>query len=667
MKKIFTLMLGIALFCSIATVSARTYLVQLGTPGDATWRTLGVSDSLFTSVNLSSAGTAGAAVSLNAWYADKKLATPSFAGTKFVSGDKVYLTKGTYTLDGSISLMGGVSIYGGFLGSEMTTATRAKASADAWDFTNVTAIDGANTYIGFTDGSGTTTIVDGITIQNCKNSATSGAGGAAKLYGSGTVIQNSIITACSSLTSTTGASGAVVLTSASSLKNCYIHHNTGLTSGAITVMSSVAATSTAAAIGSKVTGCKIEYNTATTGSAGAMYLYGTVGGANISYCTFYKNTSTLGGGAIYSWLSNSTNTLPISINNCIFSSNSTSGNGGAINLGFSGTKQDSTFNVSSCTFVGNVSSATSASTNGGGAISMSAGRLLLDKCTFIGNSTTLSSAGAILLSAATTSAMITNSKFVGNTAGSTTTATGSAIYSKTSFVANNCVFTNNLGIDALHFYTATVASTFQNCTFADNITTTGTVSGLSLLNLTPKYAFTNCLFYKAYDLTGSSTPNITYSAFDITPPVASTNITGLVAGSFVNPVDTNVVNRSYGLAAGSIAIDKGTNLSTATYAVTTDILGAGRPAGSAFDMGAYEFGGVVASVNNEANNELKSISVIKNAVVSNVQGSLQVIDFNGRVLSTTLVEVGTSVAIPSGIYIIKVQSKEGVSVQKVVL
>lgn len=652
MKKIFTLMLGIALFCSIATVSARTYLVELGTPSAATWRTLGVSDSLYTTVNLSTAGAAGASVSLNAWFVDKSLATPTFAGAAFVSGDKLYLTKGTYTLTGTIVLKAGVSIFGGFVGTETVSAARAKSSTLAWDFTNATTIDGANTYIAFAGGSGTTTLVDGLTIQNCLNSATSGSGGAAKLYGSNTSIQNSIITACSASLSTTGASGAVVLTAGSYLKNCYIHHNTNSTAGAVTIYGNAC----------KVTGCKFEYNTATTGNSGALQFYSATSGTSVSDCSFSNNSAVGSGGAIGAFVSNTVNTLPISITNCTFNSN-TASSGGAIQLSFSGTKVDSTYIVSGCTFTANTATAsTASSTAGGGAVYMSTGKLLMDNCTFTNNSTTVSSGGALLCYVSTTTGTISNCKFIGNTAGTITPYGGSAIYSKAALTVNNCLMAGNTGGTIVHFYAATAASTFQNCTFASNLSSTGTDASFQLLALTPKYAFTNCLFYKNSTFSGQ-TPTSLNCGFDVAIPGYSTNcITGITADAF-----KDAANGDYSLSATSVAIDKGTNLAAATSPVTTDILGAARPAGTAFDMGAYEFGGVIATVNNVANNEVKSISVIKNAVVSNVEGSLQVIDFKGCVLSTTPVEVGTVVTIPSGAYIIKVQSKAGVSVQKVVL
>lgn len=58
--------------------------------------------------------------------------------------------------------------------------------------------------------------------------------------------------------------------------------------------------------------------------------------------------------------------------------------------------------------------------------------------------------------------------------------------------------------------------------------------------------------------------------------------TTVAAAGFVDAGDDN-----YRLTAGSAAVDAG--VSTSTYGVTTDAEGVGRPQGSAFDAGAYEY------------------------------------------------------------------------------
>ena len=654
MKKMFTWMLGITLLCSMSTLSAKNYRVQLGTVGAATWSALAAGDTL---INLSTAGVGGSAVSLNAWYMDKVLAIPTFAGAPFVKGDRLYLTKGTYTLTGSITLAPGLSIYGGFAGTETLSNERAMSSTAAWDFTNTTIIDGANSYVAFLMGSGVSTIVDGLTIQNCTNS-TSGNGAAAKLWGSGTIIQNCIITNCSNSSTATCSAGGVVLTSGSRIKNSYLHHNTSVLAGAIAIYSSY--TNTIA-----VSGCKIENNSSTSTSygSGGIYFYSTTSGAIVDGCSFSNNTTAGIGGAIGCYISNSTNTSPISITNCTFTSNSAAGNGGAIDFGFSGTFSNDNLILSGCSFNSNNTSVVGTSNNGGGAIKLGRVNFSIDKCTFSQNYTASTGGGAILFTDSVTAGTISNSKFVGNTAGTTTTSGGSAIFAKTHFTASNCLFADNIGSNVIQFYQAgSVASAFQNCTFANNVTSLGASTGVAMLNYTPKYSYVNCILFKT-PFGGQVSPTVTNCGFDVALPSGAINsITGLTSAVF-----NNSASGDYSLASGSVAIDNGVSLATYTVPVTTDILGGARPSGANYDLGAYEFGAVISGVSDVIAPEIKTISVVKNGVVSKVAGSIQVLDFNGRLLKTSIVEAGTLISITSGIYIIKVQTKEGVSVQKVIL
>jgi hypothetical protein len=57
-----------------------------------------------------------------------------------------------------------------------------------------------------------------------------------------------------------------------------------------------------------------------------------------------------------------------------------------------------------------------------------------------------------------------------------------------------------------------------------------------------------------------------------------------------NPLFTNPGAADFSLRNGSPAIDKGTTVTS----VRTDIAGVSRPKGSAFDIGAYEFGSAAA-------------------------------------------------------------------------
>ncbi|MEI6753423.1 MAG: YDG domain-containing protein, partial [Paludibacter sp.] len=575
MKKVTILF---ALLWSMSVASATIYYVKLGTNGTASWDASYASTG--TIVDLSTVNK-GSAATFNAWFADKSLATPQFAGTKLASGDQVWIAAGTYYLTGTVTLKAGVSIYGGFAGTAgETVANRAKNSTDKWDFSNITALDGSvggvKTYIAITGGDAVlTTLVDGLTIQNCNNGSTSTSGGAGKITGAATTMQNCIITACTLATGSTagtGASAGITLTAAGLLKDSYIHHNTASTNygGGITVSGSLCT----------VSGCKIEYNT-TTGDGGGIYLYSYASGVNISNCSFSYNSANLAGGAIATYVTNAP-ASPIGISTCTFTGNNAKGSGGAMNLSVTG----ATFNISGCTFTSNYSTVSSSTGAGGGALILSNSAFSIDKCTFTGNYTTLSSGGAITIPS-TSSCTISNSKFLANTAGSTTTSSGSAIYSKSNYTANNCLFADNTGITPITFYTSAAASTYQNCTFANNLSSTGTAAPIVLLNIGsspyPPYIFSNCLFYNVSQFSGQTNPTTTNCASD--RALSNISIKTIAATDFVDADNATIANRNYSLAAGSNIVDAGTTIA----ACSPDIAGVIRPQGDSFDIGVYEY------------------------------------------------------------------------------
>ena len=567
MKKIKSLLFCIVLFFT-PSLFATTYLVQLGTGGAAAWS--GVTGTV---VNLSTVN-AGASASFNAWYADKSLTTPLFSGAKFTTADKVWVAKGTYTLTGTVNLYPGVSIYGGFAGTETATTLRAISSADLWDFSNATVFDGANSYVGISAGSSTTTLVDGLTIQNCHNSATSASGGGAYLYGSGNTLQKCIITACTTNSTTgSGVSAGISISNAASVKDSYIHHNTSTATvqggGGICLRGNLCT----------VSGCKIEYNAAVTG--GGLFFYTTASGASISNCSFSNNSSTASGGGIGAYLNGTSHTSPITISNCTFTSNTAGANGGGMELRFANSYSNNNIIISDCIFSSNTAAAPSGnSAFGGGAIRAFTCALDVHNSVFNSNSTTLANGGAILLYS-TTSATINNSKFIANTAGTTTSYYGAAIACSTSapLTANNCLIASNIGVNVIDFYNDATASTFQNCTFASNVTSIGGEAPIKLLALTPQYSFANCLFYHSSTFV-VQTPTLSYCGFDIAIPSGGTNcITGITSATF-----NNAAGGDYTLSYGSNAIDAGTTIATCT----PDITGVSRPQCGAYDLGAYE-------------------------------------------------------------------------------
>ncbi|MEI7502873.1 MAG: T9SS type A sorting domain-containing protein, partial [Paludibacter sp.] len=56
-----------------------------------------------------------------------------------------------------------------------------------------------------------------------------------------------------------------------------------------------------------------------------------------------------------------------------------------------------------------------------------------------------------------------------------------------------------------------------------------------------------------------------------------------------------------------------------------------------------------------------------NGIVSKTEGVLDIISLNGQVLNIRKVEVGTTIPLQSGIYILRIKNSTGVSVQKFIM
>ena len=65
--------------------------------------------------------------------------------------------------------------------------------------------------------------------------------------------------------------------------------------------------------------------------------------------------------------------------------------------------------------------------------------------------------------------------------------------------------------------------------------------------------------------------------------------------------------------------------------------------------------------------EINPLTVTKNAVISNVDGVMQVYTFNGVLLNNKNVIKSETIKLNSGAYIIRVATTEGISVQKIIL
>lgn len=633
MKKLITLLI-VFLSVGITVKSANTYLIYSATGG--TWtNTAGITGPVL--VNLST--------SLNAW----------FAGQSFNSGDQVWIIKGTYVLTDSIKLSDGVSLYGGFSGGESSISARAKGT-NAWDFTNETIIDGNAIKQGFlTDSITVPGIIDGLSIQNCKNSSSSTLGAAATLKGAITM-QNCIIRNCNTTyaTTLTNTSGGVVLTGGAIAKDCYIHDNTSAGYGAGVNI-----------YGNKcmLNGCKITNNSnILTGWGGGVALYSTTSGVKVLNCNISNNTSVAkSGGGLLLFSTGTANADTITISHCTFTSNTVpSGSGGGLYIN---TKADNIVNVTNCTFTSNSSGVSSSSTTGGGGTWIGSGTTIIDHCAFNNNAVTTSRGGGIMVGGAGT-ITISNSVFAGNTGPSH----GAAMILTYSAKVINSLFYGNKGGNVAYVGTATgTFGTFNNCTFASNTNPAGTVFGGVYLSTptTQNAKFLNCLFYNggskpiAVDpvppATAAILPDVTYCGFDSTATIGKTtftdptNIYTVYASTYMN-----AANNDFHLAANSPAIDAG--MYTSDY--TTDLVGFSRDAN--YDMGAYEYDpSYVPNAVSKVENTFDCYAYGNKIIIRGLDNDrvVNIYSVTGvRVFSKKTVDGTLSVNLPAGIYVVNVAS-----------
>jgi parallel beta-helix repeat protein len=526
MKKITLLLV---LVCSMSMFATR-YLVQTGAPGAATWRAAGAGEVL---VDLTVNGQ-----SLNAWY----------NGLSSSVGDEVWVIEGTYVTTGVTTIKNGVSLYGGFAGTENTMTERIKTSGgNAWNFENVTIIDGNNTNKGFSSANlANETYIDGFTITKCK--ATVGAGAE---IGVKTIINNCIVN-YSEATGTSNDGGGGIRVKGGVVSNSHIHNNTTATGGG-------------AGIGSQSTSliedCLIENNTVTgSGKGGGGIYVATSGGTVINNCTLKNNTAAGTGGGINVYFG-SLQTGGVTVNNTKFIENKALGTvGGGINANANTTTP---ITINGCTFNGNTSL-----TYGGG-VQVQTGNLVIRK-----------------------------SVFVNNIAGTSSLNAGSAVYGQLAFELSNSLIVNNTGSSTIYvkasntkLYNNTIAQNSGSVAFFPNADTSGDIN--------------NCI------MTGNSSIFGFHSSSTIYPLIVNSSFSGDISGmtylgsgcfgdvisedTYILPTNfqgasTNstdslaIVNANWELKYNASSLNAGATISS----ILEDLSGISRPQGSAYDIGAYE-------------------------------------------------------------------------------
>ncbi|MDD2798060.1 MAG: T9SS type A sorting domain-containing protein [Bacteroidales bacterium] len=643
MKKISLLL---TLFLCISSVfAAKTYLVQSGASGAATWRAASAGEIL---VNLSTVKNGGAA-SYSEWYKDKFLTTPTFAGDSLASGDQIWFAAGTYTATSNITLKGGVKIYGGFAGTETTINNRAKGSKP-WEYTNVTIFDGNNdlavnqciTTLGLSKDA----LVDGITIQNFKGIV--GQGGIAALLTGGTTMQNCVITGNTSTGTGTQSAGGVRLTGGK-LLHSYIHHNTTTVGGGGGIGIQNA---------SKLIGCLIENNASATAGGGVMYSNNA--GFRIDSCIIRNNTATTNGGGFGSFYSTASAIGDTIANTQItgnIASGSATGGGGGLTIDV----KTSPFLLYNCVVENNSTLVATSTQYGGGGVYLRNGLITIDKCLIKGNTSQNSNGGGIFSYLKLLHYTVKNSILQGNVSA----GAGSGIYSYQidSCYISNTVFANNTG-SSVNYHAVTNAGFYNNCTFASNLKVDATPAGVYFSAPTITSYFTNCLFYNSgispLNYSTGSVPEVAFCGFDVAIPAAYNGpgcITGITDASFVD-----ALNHNYRLVSGSPAIDAGVDVSTS--GITTDIEGTARPQGLGYDMGAYEYSttGITPAMIN-----VIGVRVRPNGVISNFDGSIRIFSITGKLIINNPVSTNQEVKLDKGVYVIRLKTSNKEITQKVVI
>ena len=202
---------------------------------------------------------------------------------------EVWVKTGTYSTSAAAIIMKeSVSLYGGFAGTETDKNQRAKGT-NAWDYTNVSTLNGGAVKRAIESGGGNytnVTIIDGFTITNGVGAGvqTAGAGGGVFLRHN-LKLQNCIVTG----NTATGNGGGINMLGGI-ISNCWIYNNTGGAGGGF--YSNTASTTAA----TYVDNCLIERNTAPTG--GGFRAQGTYT-TNVDRCNIRNNYSTGNGAGMY--------------------------------------------------------------------------------------------------------------------------------------------------------------------------------------------------------------------------------------------------------------------------------------------------------------------------------------------------------------------------------
>ena len=556
MKKLITLMLGIAAF--VGTASATVYYVD--------------------PVGGSSTGTG------QTWAtAVKTIDQAATLATANPGTDDVYVKGGTLSYPGStltIPATNDLNVYGSFQGIDgETPATRPKMDVDGngiiepWEFEYPTIINSGNANNALVLAA---TIFDGFTITHIGTKTTgimTSVMGIAGATFQNNIIKNSVVNITINGTS---VYDGILIKAIGTFKNCLIEKNT---INATVAFSSGGSDKYFAPImgitgGSTVTGCVFRNN------KGIIDCSGSTAGATSSVKGVIVNLYGAASGSTYF-----TNSLVYN-NEVVY---------------ISGTATGVTATLTSGCVIGTSGLSSTYSSN------------YILNCTIANNKLTNTGNGAVFL--------YNNGAIV-------------------NYFENNALWNNQLG------------GVVKNLAINSNVTT-GRI-GYNVMNKGNNGTYTvAAALNNIFDLNITNADSITSPRFKMpTTLVGCNRVAGSADSIAIAQADWRINLNSYLIGKGmvtTVLTDKTGNLFAALPAV-----------------GAYEFVSGTAVI--PVNQNVTTIAYTQNAkIISKMEGKLQIFSLTGSVVWNGNVQTEQKIALPSGCYILRLNSNQGISTQKIML
>lgn len=139
---------------------------------------------------------------------------------------------------------------------------------------------------------------------------------------------------------------------------------------------------------------------------------------------------------------------------------------------------------------------------------------------------------------------------------------------------------------------------------------------------------------------------------------APTTFTG-VNRTAESPDSIAIAHANWQLVQGSYLIGKGFSISGRQKDFT------GNSFSSARSIGAYEFDGLSAIINQKA--DIKIVSQINAKLISEVNGEFSIFLTTGIILKNKMITKGEEISLPKGIYILKAKTEQGNIIQKIII